>query len=78
MLSNVKRDGDLEHLHEVIVFQADRWKFRTYDEFIQDGNRTSIGHIYSRMRSATSNDVCNLQFTSGTTGSPKAAMLTHQ
>jgi long-subunit acyl-CoA synthetase (AMP-forming) len=22
-------------------------------------------------------DVCNLQFTSGTTGSPKAAMLTH-
>lgn len=23
-------------------------------------------------------DVCNLQFTSGSTGNPKAAMLTHQ
>jgi long-subunit acyl-CoA synthetase (AMP-forming) len=31
--------------------------------------------IASRSNTA---DVCNMQFTSGTTGNPKAALLTHQ
>ena len=38
------------------------------------------GHVdLSSIKSSLSeHDVVNLQFTSGTTGSPKAAMLTHQ
>lgn len=70
---------DLKDLQEVFLLKSDdSWKFRTYDEMIQDGTRTTKDDLFSRMSSVEANDVCNLQFTSGTTGSPKAAMLTHK
>ncbi|KAF1941355.1 acetyl-CoA synthetase-like protein [Clathrospora elynae] len=48
-----------------------------YDEFIQDAH-TIPDHILDIFDGIISPyDVANLQFTSGSTGSPKAAMLTH-
>ena len=79
MLSSNDLRNDLTHLNEVFLLEADNIrKFRTYRDLIQDGNRISIDDVFVRIRSAAASDVCNLQYTSGTTGSPKAAMLTHR
>lgn len=52
--------------------------FLAYDEFIS-GGLSVPDEVLKRSQSAVScDDVANFQFTSGTTGSPKAAMLTHQ
>lgn len=52
--------------------------FENYESFVANGAHVSDYELVTRMRSVTPTDVCNLQFTSGTTGSPKAAMLTHK
>ncbi len=49
----------------------------TWDESLEYASRTPIEEI-RRMASAVDvNDVCNMQYTSGTTGFPKGVMLTH-
>lgn len=79
MLSSEGLDADLDELRDVILLKpAKPWKYRGYDELIRAGKGTTNNTLFSRMRSIESHDVCNLQFTSGTTGSPKAAMLTHR
>ena len=39
--------------------------------------KTPMDLVYQRMAMMTSHDVCNMQYTSGTTGFPKGVMLTH-
>lgn len=79
MLSQKELEHDLKELQEVIILRpTDTYVFRTYDALIAAGKKTSTRTIESRMRSVDAHDVCNLQFTSGTTGDPKAAMLTHR
>ena len=49
----------------------------TWEESLQYASRTPMEEI-QRMASAVDvNDVCNMQYTSGTTGFPKGVMLTH-
>ena len=36
-----------------------------------------MSEVYQRSRQIDKNDVCNMQYTSGTTGFPKGVMLTH-
>ena len=49
----------------------------TWDESLEYASRTPIEEV-RRMASAVDvNDVCNMQYTSGTTGFPKGVMLTH-
>ena len=52
--------------------------YQTYENLLAQGSRYSMGHLYKIERKVLPHLVCNLQFTSGTTGLPKAAMLTHQ
>ena len=40
-------------------------------------DNTSIEIVYQRMAMINRHDVCNMQYTSGTTGFPKGVMLTH-
>lgn len=40
-------------------------------------NQTPIEEVLRRAASINKNDVCNMQYTSGTTGFPKGVMLTH-
>ena len=49
----------------------------TWEESLEYASRTPMAEI-TRMASAVNvNDVCNMQYTSGTTGFPKGVMLTH-
>jgi fatty-acyl-CoA synthase len=45
---------------------------------LERGDEASRAELASRARSAQATDVYNMQFTSGTTGLPKGAMLTHR
>jgi fatty-acyl-CoA synthase len=45
---------------------------------LEAGNEASRAELESRARGALPSDVHNIQFTSGTTGLPKGAMLTHR
>lgn len=50
----------------------------TYDEFLRGAARIRSETVIKLMSAVDPHDVCNLQYTSGTTGNPKAAMLTHK
>ncbi len=48
-----------------------------FQEFVDQGNKQSNESLRKAEDLVDAHDVCNLQFTSGTTGNPKAAMLSH-
>jgi long-chain acyl-CoA synthetase len=50
----------------------------TYRDLQLQGARIDPDRLHHAEARVLPHTVCNLQFTSGTTGLPKAAMLTHQ
>lgn len=74
----------LQNLHneaspiQVVILRGEGDKYPTYDELVKAGSRQSHEKLYRAMSKVLPHQVVNLQFTSGTTGLPKAAMLTHQ
>ncbi|RYC61244.1 hypothetical protein CHU98_g4969 [Xylaria longipes] len=62
---------------DVVILRGESGSYPTYNDLIKQGRRMSNGHLYRHGRKVLAHNVCNLQFTSGTTGLPKAAMLTH-
>jgi len=67
-----------EMLQVVLVSSASLSRFRSYQDFLHSGDFVPDDRLQSLMKEVSPDDVCNLQFTSGTTGIPKAAMLTHK
>ena len=49
----------------------------TWEESLKYASRTPIEEIRRMAAAVDVNDVCNMQYTSGTTGFPKGVMLTH-
>lgn len=49
----------------------------TWDEAIKLADQVPYSEVEARRRTIDKNDVCNMQYTSGTTGFPKGVMLTH-
>ena len=49
----------------------------TWDEAIKLAEQVPYSEVEARRRTNDKNDVCNMQYTSGTTGFPKGVMLTH-
>ncbi|KAI1169548.1 hypothetical protein F4777DRAFT_572737 [Nemania sp. FL0916] len=62
---------------DVVILRGESGSYPTYSDLIKQGQRISQGQLYRHGRKVLAHNVCNLQFTSGTTGNPKAAMLTH-
>lgn len=49
----------------------------TWDEALEKGSTVSIDEVRMRANAVDVHSVCNMQYTSGTTGFPKGVMLTH-
>ena len=49
----------------------------TWEEAIDRANSVPVEEVYRMAAAVDKDDVCNMQYTSGTTGFPKGVMLTH-
>ncbi|EDN04659.1 long-chain-fatty-acid-CoA ligase [Histoplasma capsulatum] len=67
----------LPNLNETVMIQGSFKSFGTYKDVILAGNVVPLSAVQRRQDTLSPFDVCNLQFTSGSTGNPKASMLTH-
>ncbi|BCS18591.1 putative long-chain-fatty-acid-CoA ligase [Aspergillus puulaauensis] len=75
--SHPKEAGTSNALEEIVVLRGEYKDFTTYAQVVERGLPLSSNALPAREAELQPEDVCNLQFTSGSTGSPKAAMLTH-
>ncbi len=74
-----------EHLHSkrlpflrnIITVDYKQKGCLTWEEAMQRASKVSIEEIYRLAAAVDPHDVCNMQYTSGTTGFPKGVMLTH-
>ena len=67
----------LPRLKNVISVDSAQPGCFTWEEAVALAETVPLGEVYRRMRAIDKNDVCNIQYTSGTTGFPKGVMLTH-
>ncbi|KAL6236828.1 hypothetical protein BDW75DRAFT_205818 [Aspergillus navahoensis] len=72
-----KSSGTSKALEEIVVIRGTYKDFTTYAQVIERGLPLPPNALPERESQLQTEDVCNLQFTSGSTGNPKAAMLTH-
>ncbi|KAI5295821.1 SIN component scaffold protein Sid4 [Ascosphaera acerosa] len=73
----VERPRDVPALEQVVILRGSYGSFEGYDDVVRAGLAVPLKHVQERQDSLSPYDVCNLQFTSGSTGNPKASMLTH-
>jgi fatty-acyl-CoA synthase len=64
-------------LKNVVLIGAESPGMRSWDEFMKLGSAVSDEEYEKRRRELDFDDVINIQYTSGTTGMPKGASLTH-
>ncbi len=67
----------LPFLRHVITASSRQKGCLTWDDAIALSSRVPIEEVYRRAALVHHDDVCNMQYTSGTTGFPKGVMLTH-
>ncbi|KAG0153810.1 hypothetical protein PDIDSM_1189 [Penicillium digitatum] len=75
--SNPIKAATSESLEEIVILRDSYNNFPTYQDVMERGLSQAAHVLQDREAELRPDDVCNLQFTSGSTGSPKAAMLTH-
>ncbi len=76
------KPGELESerlpfLKNVITVESRQNGCFTWDDAMKAGESVPLTEVENRRRMIDKNDVCNMQYTSGTTGFPKGVMLTH-
>ncbi|MFC9584549.1 FadD3 family acyl-CoA ligase [Streptomyces yangpuensis] len=68
----------LPHLDEVVVLAEDAPdSFRTWKDFLAGGDRITAEAVRERAEAISPDAPSDIIFTSGTTGSPKGAVITH-
>ena len=71
---NCKR---LPVLKNVITVESIQHGCYSWKEALEKAKETPLSEVYARQKQVNSHDVCNMQYTSGTTGFPKGVMLTN-
>ena len=67
----------LPFLRNIITVESKQKGCLTWDEAIALAEQVPLVEVYRRALAINVHDVCNMQYTSGTTGFPKGVMLTH-
>ncbi len=67
---------DLSNLKELVFFDAGAGGL-FWNDFLALGKESDRAEVANREKSVTADLPCSLQYTSGTTGKPKGALLTH-
>jgi len=67
----------LPFLRNVITVGFEQEGCMTWDEAMELADHTPVEEVYRLASYVSPDDVCNMQYTSGTTGFPKGVMLTH-
>jgi fatty-acyl-CoA synthase len=66
-------DGQVPTLERAVFFWEDEW-----DEVVAGAGGATAGDVAARAASLSPDEAINIQYTSGTTGFPKGATLTHR
>ena len=64
-------------LRHIITVESEQEGCLTWDDAVALADRVDISEVHRRAAAINKHDVCNMQYTSGTTGFPKGVMLTH-
>jgi len=67
----------LPFLRRIVTVSSRQKGCLTWDEALELGARVPVEEVYRLAALTRPGDVCNMQYTSGTTGFPKGVMLTH-
>lgn len=67
----------LPFLKNVITVESNQPGCYSWKEALSLAKKVSYDEVEARRKKIDKNDVCNMQYTSGTTGFPKGVMLTH-
>ena len=67
----------LPFLRNVITVGFEQKGCQTWNDVLARANEVPLSEVYRYAASVDIHDVCNMQYTSGTTGFPKGVMLTH-
>ena len=67
----------LPFLRNIVTVESKQPGCLTWDEAVAMAEQTPVDAVYRRAAMINKHDVCNMQYTSGTTGFPKGVMLTH-
>ncbi len=67
----------LPFMRNIITIESEQPGCLTWEKALKMGESVPIEEVYRRAASVNKHDVCNMQYTSGTTGFPKGVMLTH-
>jgi fatty-acyl-CoA synthase len=67
----------LPFLRNIVTVDSKQKGCLTWEEAMGLAERVPLERVYHLAASTSKHDVCNIQYTSGTTGFPKGVMLTH-
>jgi Acyl-CoA synthetases (AMP-forming)/AMP-acid ligases II len=67
----------LPFLRHIVTVESKQPGCLTWQQAAEYAEKCQIETVYARMNEMSTHDVCNMQYTSGTTGFPKGVMLTH-
>ena len=67
----------LPDLLHIILIKESHQSLKNYQQLLIDGDRISDKTLDNAKQQVKPSDTCNIQFTSGTSGNPKATQLSH-